>query len=97
MLKGYGVGRKNKNNVPGLDKYSRFDVFTNFTHYKLPYPDFFIMDCAKPAFQLDYRGPLFDAIVCDPPYGVRARSQKVGISETKKKRLERVQQREAEK
>ena len=28
--------------------------------------------------------PIFDAIVCDPPYGVRARSQKVGVSEAKK-------------
>ena len=28
--------------------------------------------------------PIFDAIVCDPPYGVRARSQKIGIRESKK-------------
>lgn len=30
--------------------------------------------------------PIFDAIVCDPPYGVRARSQKVGIRESKQAR-----------
>ena len=28
--------------------------------------------------------PIFDAIVCDPPYGVRARSQKAGVRESKK-------------
>jgi len=31
---------------------------------------------------------LFDSIVCDPPYGVRARTQKIGVSETKKERFE---------
>jgi tRNA G10 N-methylase Trm11 len=30
-----------------------------------------------------HREQLIDAIVCDPPYGVRARSQKTGISATK--------------
>ena len=33
--------------------------------------------------------PIFDAIVCDPPYGVRARSQKVGVSESKKAKPEK--------
>ena len=32
--------------------------------------------------------PIFDAIVCDPPYGVRARSQAVGVAEHKKERYE---------
>jgi tRNA G10 N-methylase Trm11 len=31
---------------------------------------------------------IFDSIVCDPPYGVRARTQKVGISENKKERYD---------
>lgn len=30
--------------------------------------------------------PIFDAIVCDPPYGVRARSQKVGIKQDNRTR-----------
>jgi tRNA (guanine10-N2)-methyltransferase len=81
VLKGYGVGRKTKNQVEGLDKITRFDIFTNFYHYKMPVPEIFVMDCSNPSF----RGPpLLDAIVCDPPYGVRARSQKVGVSERKK-------------
>ena len=92
VLKGYGVGRKTKNKVAGLDEIKRFDIFTNFYHYKMPVPEIFVMDCSNPAFHgqaATTRGPLFDAIVCDPPYGVRARSQKVGISETKKKRQDR--------
>ena len=92
VLKGYGVGRKTKNNVPGLDKIEKYDIFTNFYHYKIPVPEVFVMDCSKPAVNAlagATRGPVFDSIVCDPPYGVRARSQKVGVSETKKRRWER--------
>ena len=29
---------------------------------------------------------IFDAIVCDPPYGVRAKTQTVGVSERKAER-----------
>jgi tRNA G10 N-methylase Trm11 len=32
--------------------------------------------------------PIFDAIVCDPPYGVRARSQKIGVRESRKDKTE---------
>ena len=49
MLKGYGVGRKTKNKVEGLDQIKRFDIFTNFYHYKMPVPEIFVMDCSKPA------------------------------------------------
>lgn len=34
-------------------------------------PDFFAMDISALAFG---KRAVFDAIVCDPPYGVRARS-----------------------
>jgi tRNA (guanine10-N2)-methyltransferase len=91
VLKGYGVGRKTKNAVEGLDKIKKFDIFTNFYHYEMPVPEFFVMDCSKPAIEAQppsTRGPVFDSIVCDPPYGVRARSQKVGVSDAKKRRLE---------
>ena len=30
VIKGYGVGRKTKNKVEGLDKIEKFDVTTNF-------------------------------------------------------------------
>lgn len=82
MLKGYGVGRKTKNlSIKGLDKISRFDIFTNFHHYGLPLPEIAVMDVSNPAFT--QRQGVFDSIVCDPPYGVRARSQKVGVSVAK--------------
>ncbi len=57
-------------------------------------PEIFVMDCSKPSLNPKTtntsRGPIFDSIVCDPPYGVRARSHKVGISETKQKRMDRL-------
>ena len=72
VLKGYGVGRATKcTGIKGMDEIKRFDIYTNFYHYKLPLPEVFSMDCATMNF---HKLPLFDAIVCDPPYGVRARS-----------------------
>ena len=83
VIKGYGVGRKTKNDVAGLDKIEKFDILTNFTHYSLPHPDFWIQDVHSPMIRAS---PVFDAIVCDPPYGIRARTQKVGIPEKKQER-----------
>ncbi len=34
--------------------------------------------------------PVFDAIVCDPPYGVRAQSKKAGIRESRKEKTQKV-------
>ena len=74
VLKGYGVGRKTKNtNIPGLDKIQRFDLFCNFDHYGIQRPEILASDFSRPAF-INNRGPIFDAIICDPPYGVRART-----------------------
>ena len=81
VIKGYAVGRKTKNALPGLDKIEKFDILTNFTHYKLAHPDFWVQDVHSPMVRTDR--PLFDAIVCDPPYGVRAKTKKVGIAEAK--------------
>lgn len=92
VLKGYGVGAKTKNQIEGLDKIDKFNIYTNFKHYRMPIPDFMAMDIS--ALQLNLHQapsglavrPLFDSIVCDPPYGVRARSQKAGVRETKKQK-----------
>lgn len=81
VIKGYGVGRKTKNDFEGLDKIEKFDIMTNFDHYKIASPDFWIQDVHTPMLRMDR--PIFDSIVCDPPYGVRARTHKVGISENK--------------
>lgn len=42
VVKGYGVGRKTKNNIKGIDEIEKFDGFTNFKYYGLPSPDFWI-------------------------------------------------------
>ena len=55
----------------------------------MPRPDFLAMDISALQFNIETAAngmgvrPLFDAIVCDPPYGVRARSSKAGIRESK--------------
>jgi tRNA (guanine10-N2)-methyltransferase len=93
VLKGYGVGAKTRNEgIEGLDKIDKFNIFTNFKHYRMPIPDFLAMDISAPQFdmRLDAQNltvrPIFDSIVCDPPYGVRARSQKAGVKDSKKHR-----------
>lgn len=51
VLKGYGVGRKTTNKgIAGMDKITKYDIYTNFYHYKMPVPEFFVMDCSKMAF-----------------------------------------------
>lgn len=95
VLKGYGVGRKTKNTgIEGLNLIEKFDIFANFKHYKLPSPDFLAMDISALQFNMQLQNyksfrPIFDAIVCDPPYGVRARSQKIGIRESRRDRPEK--------
>eukprot|EP00347_Sterkiella_histriomuscorum_P012467 403368464 len=96
VLKGYGVGRKSKNidKIKDADKIKRFDVFTNFDYYGIPRPEIMASDFSKPPFHcLGERGPILDAIICDPPYGVRARTHKIGISDNKQKQLRRVEER----
>ena len=79
VLKGYGVGRKTRNKIEGLEKIDKFNVFTNFDYYGLPRPEILAMDVSALMYNMtekDFKGvrPFLDAIVCDPPYGVRARS-----------------------
>ena len=45
VVKGYAVGGKTKNKgIPGVDKITTFNIFTNFIHYGLPEPDIACMD-----------------------------------------------------
>ena len=92
VIKGYGVGRKTKNDIAGLDKIKKFDILTNFKHYGLPQPDFWVQDINTPMIRR--HRPTFDSIVCDPPYGVRARTQCVGVSDTRAARKQEKQDRE---
>lgn len=88
VLRGYAVGRKSYNKdvvVEQADKDDLYNIFTNFKHYGLPLPEIFSQDILKPFFRPsrlpqtteESRSPLLDAIVCDPPYGIRARSRKL--------------------
>lgn len=94
VLKGYGVGRKTLNKgIEGLDKIEKFDIHTNFKYYRMPVPDFMAMDISALGYNMNKSGftskrPIFDAIVCDPPYGVRARSQKIGVRDSRKDKVE---------
>lgn len=53
VLKGYGVGRKTKNQVEGLDKISKFDIYANFKHYELPLPNILAMDISALQFNMN--------------------------------------------
>lgn len=52
----------------------------NFQQYKLPYPELICADSSMPAFR---EGAQFDAIICDPPYGVRAGAKRSGTLKKK--------------
>jgi tRNA (guanine10-N2)-methyltransferase len=52
---------------------SDFDIFTNFDHYNLPRPEIFVQDIRN-SMLISQK---FDAIICDPPYGIRARSRRL--------------------
>lgn len=75
VLYGTGVGhlntsssfyRKEQESLPDPK------IMLNFDQYNLSKPDIFHMDCLKPQF---FRKGIFDAIITDPPYGVRAMSR----------------------
>jgi tRNA (guanine10-N2)-methyltransferase len=72
VIRGDGVGTINK---AMKDDYTAGNVHTNFDMYKLPHPEVFRMDATFPCLQ---PCELFDAILCDPPYGIRAMARKVG-------------------
>ena len=51
---------------------ARVNVYSNFRAYSLPDPAGLLrMDAAHDAWRRDAHG-IFDAMLCDPPYGVRA-------------------------
>lgn len=78
VLRGFGVGRKTYNKTVSKqmeqesEQQERFNIFTNFKHYGLPLPNIFGQDVLKPMLRGSAK---LDAIVCDPPYGLRARSR----------------------
>ena len=85
VLNGYSVGRINKkSSYYHADK--KYEIFTpkiilNFEQYGFAMPNIFRMDSTQLAFKYE---EMFDAIITDPPYGLRAMSRSV----TGKKEIE---------
>ncbi len=81
VLQGTGVGRVNKKssyykaNEEGLQE-KRVNMKTNFQQYGLPEPNLVQFDVTQNRLA---RGGLFDSIICDPPYGVRACVKQTGL------------------
>ena len=59
----------------GLPGTRRLRIGDNFRHYKLPRPELICSDQSLPVWS---RAEVFDGIVSDPPYGVRAGARRSG-------------------
>ena len=87
VLRGYSVGYTRKNEKDKTPQKMQGNIFSNFDDYGFPRPQIIRQDINKPAFRKN--NFLFDAIVCDPPYGWRAGVRKTGLSNTKKEKREK--------
>lgn len=58
-------------------------IMLNFEQYELPKPTVIRMDCMNTNFR-DVE--VFDAIICDPPYGIRAMTRTATDSKQDKKK-----------
>lgn len=82
VLLGYAVGKLNKNSAyfPHLKPEDKINVYLNFKQYGLALPEILRTDSGSLNFLYNN---LFDAIVCDPPYGIRAAPRQQGQREGK--------------
>jgi len=80
VLQGYGVGRYNPQSKFEITE-KRANIWTNFRQYGLQRPEILRMDSSKTPFR---KGEIFDAIICDPPYGIRAMVREMGMREKTK-------------
>ena len=87
VLRGYSVGYTRKNENDKTPQKMQGNIFSNFDDYDFPRPQIIRQDINKPAFRK--KNFLFDAIVCDPPYGWRAGVRKTGLSDFKKEKREK--------
>ena len=87
VLRGYSVGYTRKSENDKTPQKMQGNIFSNFDDYGFPRPQIIRQDINKPAFRK--KNLLFDAIVCDPPYGWRAGVRKTGLSDTKKEKREK--------
>jgi tRNA G10 N-methylase Trm11 len=88
VIRGKGVGRKNPN-CDVAAKYENVNVYSNFDQYGFAHPEILRMDCTNDFFKTL---PLFDAIVCDPPYGIRASARESGLKEKRLKKMDIIEE-----
>ncbi|CAK69450.1 unnamed protein product (macronuclear) [Paramecium tetraurelia] len=80
LMKGHCIGYLNKKSTylkdPNFKQVKPF-IHLNFNQYNLPIPNLIQADVHLPNFnpRID---SFFDAIICDPPYGIRASIQQEG-------------------
>jgi tRNA G10 N-methylase Trm11 len=93
VLKGFSIGYSKggqhtfeKKVKISKNKDTELNIFTNFKDYGFILPQILRCDINHPSFR---QGEIFDAIICDPPYGHRAFSRSTGIGEEKKERREK--------
>lgn len=88
VLHGFGVGRVN-NKSDFFSSNSNFctemepKIMLNFEQYALDKPTIIHMDCMNTNFK---DNEIFDAIICDPPYGIRAMTRTSNKNGKKKRR-----------
>jgi len=74
VVKGEYVSYVNTRAVGDSDP--RRDIFRNFEHYKLVKPEIIANDNNNPCWKTS--SAVFDVVLTDPPYGVRAGAKKIG-------------------
>ena len=87
VLRGYSVGYTRKSEEDKTPEKMKGDIFSNFDDYNLERPQIIRQDINKSGFRK--KNFLFDAIICDPPYGWRAGVRKTGLSTYKKEKREK--------
>lgn len=74
---GVGVSGAGAEKTEDADHEDRINVTTNFKQYGLPLPELIRADNSMSPLVDKCKG-FFDAVVCDPPYGIRAGARKSG-------------------
>ena len=87
VLRGYSVGYTRKSEEDKSYEKMKGNIFSNFDDYNLERPQIIRQDINKSGFRK--KNFLFDAIICDPPYGWRAGVRKTGLSTYKKEKREK--------
>lgn len=77
VIKGWAVGRLNKQSNYKVDDNKKINYLTNFKQYGLPEPEVINLDCKNFNINTNFNN-FFDSIICDPPYGFRAAAKKCG-------------------